>query len=385
MKQPVILQVLPALRAGGVERGTVEIAGAVARAGWKSLVASEGGAMVPGLTFAGGEHLTLPLASKNPLTMWRNMYALEKIIRERQVDIIHARSRAPAWSAYYAAKHTGIPFVTTFHGIYKNSSNLKKRYNSIMTKGERVIAVSHFVAKHISEHYTPYTSRVRTIHRGVDLNVFDPVRILPQRMVNLAAKWRLPDDLPLIIMPARITRWKGQHVLVEALAQLPHRKFFCLLMGDDLGHPEFRRDLERDIIARGLGEHLRVADNTSHMAEAYMLADIVVAPSIEPEAFGRVPVEAQAMGKLVIATNHGGACETVIDGETGWLAIPGDAADLSRIIAHALSLSHLEKNRIGIQAMQHVHAHFSAETMCKKTLDVYWELISSKYEKNTDH
>lgn len=380
MKPPVILQVLPALRSGGVERGTVEVATAIAKTGWVSLVASQGGAMVPGITYGGGEHITLPMASKNPLRMWQNVIALEEIIKQRGVSLIHARSRAPAWSAYYAAQRAGIPFMTTFHGIYNGTTKLKKRYNSIMTMGERVIAVSGFVGDHITANYPIEQDRLRVIHRGADLNVFDPVRILPQRMVDLANKWRVPDDLPLILMPARVTRWKGQHVLVEALSKLPHRQFFCLLVGDDVGHPGYRVRLEKDILAKGLGEHIRIVHNTQHMPEAYMLSEIVVTPSIEPEAFGRVAVEAQAMGKLVIAANHGGACETVVDGETGWLCTPGDADDLSQKIAHALHLSHTEKSRISIQSMQHVRNQFSADIMCQKTLGVYWELLRHQYE-----
>jgi len=380
MKQPVVLQVLPALRSGGVERGTVEVTGALARSRWKPLVASEGGALVSNVTFVGGEHIKLPLATKNPIAMWRNVKALEKIIRERKVDIIHARSRAPAWSAYYAAKNTGAHFVTTFHGVYNFKNDWKKRYNEVMTKGERVIAVSNFVANHITTNYGLDSSLIRTIHRGVDLNVFDPVRVLPQRMVELATKWRLPDDLPVILMPGRITRWKGHHVVVDALDKVPHRNFFCLMLGDNVGHKDYHRELEQDIMRRGLGENIRMVAPTVHMPEAYMLAEIVVSPSIEPEAFGRVPVEAQAMGKLAIATSHGGACETVIDGETGWLANPNDSNELSKIITHALSLNNLEKNRISIQAMQHVRNHFSAEVMCSKTMETYWELIHSKYE-----
>lgn len=380
MKQPVILQVLPALHAGGVERGTLEIAAAIARTGWKPLVASSGGPMAHGLTYHGASHITLPLASKNPLVMWRNVRALERIIREHKVDLVHARSRAPAWSAFYAAQRVGIPFVTTFHGIYRFRSELKRHYNSVMTKGDRVIAVSQFVADHIARHYTIDPGKLRVIHRGADLSVFDPVRVLPQRMVDLATKWRLPDDLPLILMPGRVTRWKGQHVLVEALAQLPHRRFFCLLVGEDMGHPDYRREVEQLILNKGLGEHVRFAGNTPYMAEAYMLSELVVAPSIEPEAFGRVAVEAQAMGKQVITTSHGGACETVIDKETGWLVSPGDAAGLSAMIQQVLALNHTEKSRIGIQAMQHVRAHFSSEVMCSKTLETYWELIRHHYE-----
>lgn len=374
------MQVLPQLRTGGVERGTIEIAGAIKRAGWKALVASEGGAMLSSLSYVGGEHVTLPLASKSPWRIWRNARTLEKLIREREVDIIHARSRAPAWSAYLAAKRTGIPFVTTFHGVYGLHPDIKKRYNSVMTKGDRVIAISQFVADHIAQHYHADPAHMRIIHRGVDLMQFNPERIMPQRMVELAGKWRVPDDLPLIVMPGRITRWKGHHVMVEALAALPHRNFFCLLVGDDMGHPNYRQEIEQSIIELGLEGHIRFAGNTPHMAEAYMLADIVVAPSIEPEAFGRVPIEAQAMGRLVIAANHGGARETVVDGVTGWLVAPGDAHALSLAIERALKLPKEEKERIGAQAIAHVRERFSAEIMCGKTLEVYWELIGKRYE-----
>lgn len=336
--------------------------------------------MLPSLAYVGGEHITLPLASKNPFTIWRNAKRLEKIIRAQQVDIVHARSRAPAWSACIAAKRTGIPLVTTFHGVYGLQPKIKQKYNAVMTKGERVIAISYFVARHIAEHYQVEPSRLRIIHRGVDLTLFDPNRIVPQRMVDLVTKWRIPDDLPIIIMPGRITRWKGQHVLIEALAKLPHRHFFCLLVGDDMGHLNYRREIETRIMELGLEGHIRLGGNTTHMAETYMLADLIVAPSIEPEAFGRVPIEAQAMGRLVIATNHGGACETIIDRQTGWLVKPNNAEDLSHAIAEVLALPKQEKERIGMQAMEHVRAHFSADVMCHKTLGVYWELIGKNYE-----
>ena len=379
MKQPVILQVLPQLRTGGVERGTIEITGAIARAGGRALVASAGGAMVPSVAYAGGEHITLPLTRKNPIGLWLNAGKLEKLIRDQKVEIVHARSRAPAWSAYWATRRTGTPFVTTFHGVYGLEPKIKKRYNQVMTKGDRVIAVSHFIAKHIEENYAIDPARIRTIHRGVDTNVFDPTRILPQRMVDLASKWRIPDDLPIIMMPGRITRWKGQHIVIEALAKLPHRKFFCLLVGDDMGHPGYRKEVEARSFELGIDGHIRFVGNTPHMAEAYMLANVIVAPSIEPEAFGRVAVEAQAMGRMVIATNHGGACETVINGGTGWLTKPGDAEDLAHAMDYALSLTEEEKSYIGNRAMEHVRTHFSAQIMCQKTLEVYLELLGDAY------
>lgn len=380
MKQPVILQVLPELRTGGVERGTIEITGALAKAGWKPLIASAGGGMLAQLAYVGGEHITLPLASKHPWQIWRNARSLEKLIRMRGVDIIHARSRAPAWSAWLAAKRANIPFMTTFHGVYGIHPEIKKKYNAVMTRGDRVIAVSNFVADHIVNHYPIDQAKLRIIHRGVDLAQFDPARVLPQRMVDLSARWHVPDGVPIILMPGRVTRWKGQHVLLEALGKLPHRNFCCLVVGDDMGHPGYRQEMEKMVDTYKLDGTIRFVGNTAHMAEAYMLADLVVAPSIEPEAFGRVPVEAQAMAKPVIATHHGGACETIIDGATGWLVKPGDADDLARAVENALAMPRQEKERIGQQAMEHVRTHFSAEMMCAKTLDVYWELIGHRYE-----
>jgi len=370
-----ILQVLPRLRSGGVERGTIEIATAIVRSGGQALVASEGGTMLPSLAYAGATHITLPLASKNPFIIWQNSAKLTKIINDYGVDLVHARSRAPAWSAYLAAKHTNKPFVTTFHGIYGLKPSPKKYYNEVMTKGDRVIAVSNFVARHIEENYAIDKAKLRVIHRGVDLEVFSPELVNSQRIADLVTNWRLPDDVPIILMPGRITRWKGQHILVEALAKLPHRKFFCLLLGDDMGHPDYRKEVEAQIVKLGLEGNIRVVGHTQAMSESYMLADIVLSPAIEPEAFGRVPVEAQAMGKIVISTNHGGACETISNGETGFLVKPNDAADLAQAIENVLNMSAQEKEIIGKQAIESVRKNFSADIMRSKTLDVYRELL----------
>jgi glycosyltransferase involved in cell wall biosynthesis len=383
MKKPVILQVLPQMRTGGVERGTIEIADAISGSGMRALVASAGGSLLPNLAYAGGEHITLPLASKNPFRIWRNARALEKVIREEKVDIVHARSRAPAWSAWLAAKRTKTPFITTFHGVYGTDPEIKKYYNAVMTKGDRVIAISYFIAQHIEENYTLDPSHLRIIHRGVDVELFAPERIQQQPMIDLAAKWRVPDDVPLILMPARITRWKGQHVLIEALGKLPHRNFFCLLVGDDMGHPGYRKELEKLIFRHKLEANVRIVGNTIFMPEAYTLAEIVVSPSVEPEAFGRVPVEAQAMGRIVIATDHGGACETVTHGETGWLVKPNDAEDLSNAINSILQMPKEEKERIGNNAIFHVRNNFSAHIMCSKTLQVYQELMNTRNEQDS--
>lgn len=374
---PTVLQILPELRSGGVERGTLEITRALTNAGWRALVVSAGGELVGRVKHAGGEHFTLPVKSKNPFTIIGNAGRIAALIREQKVDIVHARSRAPAWSAYLAAKETRCHFVTTFHGIYGLQSPLKQRYNNIMTKGERVIAVSHFVANHILSNYDIDPDKLTVIHRGVDLEQFSPDKALPQRMAELIKAWNLPDDgLPIILVPGRITRWKGQDVCLKALARLAHRNFHCILLGPEDGHERYGKELRRLVSELELEGRVRMVGNTPYMAEAYKLASIVVAPSVEPEAFGRVPAEAQAMGRPVIATRHGGACETVIDRETGLLVPPGDTTELGKAIQSALTMDNELRAQVEEQAIWNIHEHFSAQVMCDKTLALYQEVLS---------
>ncbi|NBX03500.1 MAG: glycosyltransferase [Alphaproteobacteria bacterium] len=372
---PVILQVLPSLKSGGVERGTIDVARAIVQAGGVALVASSGGPMAQQVTTTGATHITLPLHSKNPWTIWRNSHRIAKIVREQRVDIVHARSRAPAWSGWLAAKKMGCHFMTTFHGTYNIQNKWKQKYNAIMTRGERIIAISHFIVEHIKQNYPDASpEKIRIIHRGVDLKLFHPVSYSPQRMIALAKEWNLPDDLPLILLPGRITRWKGQDVFLQALAKLPHRNFFAVILGDDKGHSTFRSELEKFIVENDLVGHVRIARHTSYIAEAYMLSKVVVSNSLEPEAFGRVVMEAQAMGKPVIATNHGGPRETMIDGETGWLVTPGDANELAFALDRALNLDDETSLAISKAAMANAQ-HFSMQAMCDATLSVYKELL----------
>lgn len=375
---PVVLQVLPAMNSGGVERGTVEIARALKAAGWKAVVASSGGVMVPQVAYSGATHIEIPtLKSKNPLTIWRNIARLKKIILEQGVNIVHARSRAPAWAAFFAARATGCQFVTTFHGTYGAQNYFKRAYNRIMTRGDRVIAISHFIADHIAETYEVAGEHVRIIHRGVDLNHFNPDKVNAERLSSLSKEWRLPEDLPLILFPGRLTRWKGQNVFLKSLAALPHRHFFCILLGDDSEHPTYRAELEKLITSSNLEGHVRIAHHTALMNEAYTLARLVVATSLDPEAFGRVPIEAHALGKPVIATNHGGACETVIHGITGWLVEPGNEEELTRTLDFALNLTPEEQDSMRRVALERAQS-FSAAEMCRKTLDVYRELLATE-------
>lgn len=371
-----VLQVLPAMGAGGgVERGTVEIASAVVQAGGRALVASAGGPLVHDLARVGAEHVELPMDSKNPVTMWRNVDRLAQVIHAEKVDIVHARSRAPAWSARAAAKRTGAHFVTTFHGTYGAGNHLKRVYNSVMTRGERVIAISQFIAGHIRQLYGVPSNKIRVIHRGVDLERFDPAKVTAQRVVNLATDWMLPDGMSVIMLPGRLTRWKGQPVVIDALSRLKRRDIRCLLVGGDQGREDYRAELESMIADRNLNEVVRLVDHCDDMPAAYMLTDVVISASTDPEAFGRVVAEAQALGRPVIATDHGGAKETVIPGETGWLVPPGDADALAAAIEKVLALDSAQRSTLAGKAIANVRDNFSKDTMCAKTLDVYDEVL----------
>jgi len=372
-----VLQVLPALgAAGGVERGTVEVADAVVRAGGRALVASSGGPLAREVERAGGTHVTLPLASKNPFVVRANARRLAEVIEREGVDIVHARSRVPAWSAWWAAKATGRRFVTTFHGTYGAGNWLKRRYNAIMTRGDRVIAISAFIAEHIRQVYGVPASRIRIVHRGVDLGRFDPKLVTAERVIKLANAWRLTDGLPVVMLPGRLTRWKGQTVFLDAIARLGRNDVRAALLGGADGRENFRAELERRIARLGLESVARLVDHCNDMPAAYMLADVVVSASIEPEAFGRVVAEAQAMGRLVVATDHGGARESVVAGETGWLAPPGDPDALAEAIKGALAVSPDSRRAIMERAQAHIAENFSKEAMCAKTLAVYDELLA---------
>jgi glycosyltransferase involved in cell wall biosynthesis len=370
-----VLQVLPRLVVGGAERGAVDVAAAIQRAGGMAIVASEGGPMVHELDRAHARHVSLPLAPKNPFTIWRNAARLARLIRKHKVDIVHARSRGPAWSALWAARRTGALFMTTFHDTYSAESRWKRRYNSVMAKGQRVIAISDFVAEHIREVYGIGMSAIRVIPRGIDLAKFDPDRVPAERKIKLIHDWNLPDDRPIILMPARLSRKKGHLVLVEALAKLGRKDVCCLMVGDDGRKTTYRENLIAMIHECDLNGIVRLLPQTQDMAAAYSLAAVVVAPSIKAEGFGRVPVEAQAMGRPVIASDVGGFRETIVNGQTGLLVPAGDSQRLSVALGSALDLAQEDRDALGVEAKANIQARFTRERMCAATLDVYRELI----------
>jgi glycosyltransferase involved in cell wall biosynthesis len=309
--------------------------------------------------------------------MRRNAAKLARLIRQLCIDIVHARSRAPAWSGWAAARATGCSFVTTFHNAYGARTALKMRYNSVMARGDRVIAISEFVADHAANIYGIGRERLRTIPRGVDLAVFDPDGVGAQRIIDLARQWRLPDGAPIVMLPGRLTRWKGGLDFVAAVAKLGRRDICCVLVGAEQRRG-FRRELESAIRERGLAGHFRIVEECRDMPAAYMLADAVVSASRNPEGFGRVIAEAQAMGRPVVATDHGGARETVLPGVTGWLVQPRDPAALAAAIGEALSLTADERQALARRAIANIAAGFTRELMCTRTISVYKELLFGK-------
>lgn len=368
---------LPALgTAGGVERGTVDVAKALVAAGWRAVVASQGGPLVRELERAGAQHVTLPLASKSPVVMLKNIGRLRAVIAEHGIDIVHARSRAPAWSAEAAAKRAGAHFLTTFHGTYSIGMPLKRLYNAVMTRGERVIAISDFIAEHMVRTYRVDPGKIRVIPRGVDINQFDPARVSQERIITLAAQWRLPEERHIVLLPGRLSPWKGQDVLLEALARLRRKDLFVILLGVGAGSSKLREEIEGAIVRARLEDSVRLIDECRDMPAAYRLADVVVAPSTRPEAFGRIAIEAQAMGRPIIATDHGGARETVRPGATGILVPPSDAGALAAAIAQIIALDGASRDRLGREAIAHVRAHFTNDVMCAATLAVYGELLA---------
>ncbi len=370
-----VLQVLPALETGGVERGTVEMVQAIVRAGGSALVASAGGRLVHAVERAGGTHITLKMASKNPARIWKNAAQLAFLIRAADVDIVHARSRAPAWSAWLACRRTGARFVTTWHGVYKENAPGKRRYNAVMAKGERIIAISQFVAARLKARHQVDPALLRVIPRGVDTVIFDPAAVSGDRMARLAAEWRLPDGVPTIMLPARLTRWKGHAIMLEALARLECRDACLVLVGAEQGRVRFRRELIAQAESLGIADRLRLVGHCEDMPAALMMADIVVNPSIEPEPFGRTVIEAQAMGRPVVVSDAGGTAETVEHGVTGWRVRPSDPAALAATIDVILGLTPEEREALGARARASVCAHYTTAAMQQATLEVYRELL----------
>lgn len=378
-KMPTVLQVIPALGAGGAEQGCIDVAAELVKSGAKSIVVSHGGHRIPEILRGGSTHIQMPVHSKNPLVMWRNIARLRKLIRDHDVDIVHARSRAPAWSAWKAVDGTRAKFMTTCHAPFNISGSAKKFYNSSIARGERVIAISNYVREYLLKNYDVEDRNIRVIHRGVAIEKFHPGAVAPAHLIKLSNEWRLPDGCTIVMMPGRLTRWKGHLVLIEAMAQLQRDDIFCVMLGDDQGRSEYRAEVETAIREKGLEGRVRIIGHCSDMPAAYMLANVVVSASTDPEGFGRIPIEAQAMGRMIVATNHGGAMETIIPGITGWLVEPGSADALARAISEALDIEPEARALMATHAMMHVAENFTRGRMVDETMDVYAELLQEKF------
>ncbi|HSA66840.1 MAG TPA: glycosyltransferase family 4 protein [Methyloceanibacter sp.] len=380
-----ILQVVPRLDAGGSELATIEIAQALSRAGASALVATEGGRMADEVGKAGGEILTLPMASKSPFTILANIGRLTKLIRDRKVDLVHARSRAPAWSALLAARRTGKPFVTTYHGAYGEVGPFKAAYNSVMAKGDRVIANSRYTASVIEARDARAKGRIRVIYRGVDKSVFDPAVVEARAVDALRAAWGVPPGTKIVLHAARLTSIKGQRDLIAAAAlayaEGALRDAVVILAGDAPGRDAYREELLGLIARHGLGDKVRLVGHCSEMPAAYLASQVAVTTSTVPETFGRTSAEAQAMGCPVIVPDLGALPETIVaqgqGGFTGWLFPPRDIASLASRIGQALGLSAAERAAIGARAREHVAANFTLAQMQGATLAVYDELLGS--------
>ena len=372
-----ILQVLPALGQGGVERGTLEIASALTAAGIPNAVASAGGRLVRALEECGTDHLLLPIDKKNPFTLRKCAKKLAEYCKAEGVTLMHVRSRAPAWAVKWASEMCGVKWIATFHGVYGTEPRIFKiPYNRIMLKGERTIAVSDYVRRHILDNYSGVDpERIVRIYRGAETDVFSPDAVPKEDAEAKKTKqYGFEGDRPVITIAGRLTRLKGQEVFFEALSMMRNRRFGVLVLGSDQGRVEYSDHLRT--IAGKLSDETRVVfrDHTSQMQVVYALSDIVVNASTQPESFGRTITEAQASGCLVLATAHGGACETVKDGETGFLVPPGDAKAMAAKLDEMLEMSEEAKARMRAAAVESVRANFSTARMCEETLALYREL-----------
>jgi glycosyltransferase involved in cell wall biosynthesis len=385
-ERPTILQIVPHLDAGGAELSVVEVAGAVAQAGGRCLVLAELGRLAPSIAAAGGEVRPFPAATKNPLRILANARGIANIVAREGVDLIHARSRAPAWSALIAARRLGIPFVTTYHGAYNETNALKRLYNSVMARGDAVIANSRYTAGLIAARYGTPAGRVVVIHRGVDTAAFDPAKVAPERVRALRQGWGISPQQRVILQAARLTRWKGQGVLIDAAAQLMAQGRLqdgaVVLAGDAQGRKSYVEELRGRIVRQGLGAHVHIVGHVADMAAAYLAAHVTVVASTEPEAFGRTAIEAAALGCPVVATDIGAPPETVLSekatqGPTGWLVPPGDAEALAERLAEALALAPAARAEMGERARQHALTNFSVTSMQGSTLGVYDRLLGT--------
>jgi len=376
LNNKTILQIVPALNNGGVERGVIETSKFLVKNNNKSIVISSGGIYEHLISRHGGILYKLDVHIKNPLK-WKSLRSeIEKVIRNENVDLIHVCSRVPAWIAYPIAKNLKIPFITSVHGRLRNQNIFKNYYNSILIKGDLIIAISNHIKENIVKVFPKVKKKVHIVYRGVDLENFNLNNISNTRIVNQAKKLGFHDHKPTIIMASRPKKWKGHLILIEALSKVK-MEFQCFLIGALDGDDKFKNEIYKKINKFNLGNKIKLTNSTNDIQSAFTLGDIVVMPSIDPEPFGRIIIEAQALKKIAIGFNHGGISESIIPNETGFLAVPGNVNDLTYQIENALQLNKVERDRMTQSAIKVVKEKFSLHNMCNNTLILYKNCINN--------
>ena len=381
-----LLQVVPELETGGAEQTTIDVARAVIAAGGRAFVATRGGRMTARLEADGGRLAQMPVQSKNPLVMLGNAARLVDLIRNERVSLVHARSRAPAFSALSAAQFTGTPFVATYHGIYKARSGLKRWYNAVMTRGDLVIANSDYTRDHVLAEHEVDPGKVIAIPRGVDLDRFNPAWVTPDRIEALREAWGIPDSdrRTKFLLAGRLTRIKGHLTIIEAAARMKAQgrdDFLILFVGDDQGRTGYGDELARAVADAGLEDRIKLLGHCDDMPAAYLLADVSILPTTVPESFGRAAVEPQAMGRPVIASNHGGATETVADGVSGWLAPQGEPTAWAAAMLKAIDLGPGRRGEMGQAGMNRTRQLYRVDAMCEATLAAYERVLAARLAK----
>lgn len=369
--RPTVLQVLPQMGQGDVERHCLDVVGALSRAGWGVVVASSGGPFVHEVTRAGGVHVTLPLDSDGVLAIRRNARRLVEVIRERSVALVHAHERAAAWSGYHAAYRAEIPFVTSFPGPYPPARRRQHRYNAIMAQGTRVIAASRPIGDHVVQTYGIDAAKIRVIPPGIDMFSFDPRRVSAERLMRLSGTWRLPDGQPVVLIPGPIDYQHGLGVVLDAIGRLVGRDLVCLLGESGARFPEEAQILNRLVERHKLEGVVRSTPDLKDMPAALMLADVVITVATAPEACGRALAEAQTMGRPVVAADRFGAREFMLEDETGWLVPPDDPGRLADVLRTVLGLSAADRGALADRAMPYARNRFSREKLGEAIIDVY--------------
>ena len=383
-KNKRILQIIPSMEIGGAERTVLEITAFLKNTNYTSLVLTSGGKLIKDLEKLNIEVVRYPIDKKNPLLIIKNIIELKKLFIEKNIDLIHVRSRAPAWSAIFAARSLKIPIVTTWHGHVSNSSWFKKKYNSIMHRGNALIANSNYTAENINKIYKIDKDKIDIIPRGVNTENFKASNFSDEEKIKIKKEWKVFDQNKIILLlPARLTRWKGHEVVIKAIGLLKNEEFFknivCLFAGNQKGSERYIQNLKEMIASLSLDDKIKLIGQVENMPLAYQVSNIILSPSIQPEPFGRIPIEAQASGKIIISSNAGAVKETIKSGQdsTGFKVKPNNSEELAHQIKLVIKMKDEDLQEIKKRAILNVKNNFSLETMCKKTLEVYNRLLIS--------